>query len=237
MRIAKYIANCGYCSRRQAEKLIYSKKIKIDNKIVESPLTFVNDNNVVKIDEKIIQKSQTKIVLFYKPTGFLTTHKDPQGRKSIFDILPKDMKNLIFIGRLDMQSEGLIILTNNRKIANKLTNPKNEIERQYKVKIFGTTNFQQFILKLKHKIEINDILYKKIDVNIIKRTKNNTTMILTLIEGKNREIRNIMSYFDLKISKLIRIKFDHFSIENLKIGEYKVVSRKHVMQYENLLFP
>lgn len=225
MRIAKFISNSGYCSRRKAENIIYTENVYIDGKKVLSPIEFVNNNSIVTINNKIIKISKNiEIVLLYKPINTVTTHKDEMNRQSIFDILPKKMKKMVFIGRLDIKSEGLILLTNNRTFATNLTSPKNSIKRIYEVKVFGYINNIDIKKMLYTGIKINGFQYKSIVLEIIHSTNNNHWFRITLTEGKNREIRNIMEYFGLKISKLIRVKFGNFSLKNMLPGQYKIIN-------------
>ena len=219
MRIAKFISNSGYCSRRDAEKLISQKKVYINNKICLEPNVNVNISDKIEIDKKkIILKNELKLWKIYKPIKIICTNKDPQKRKTIFDMLPEKMPRVISIGRLDYMSEGLLLLTNNGDYARKMELPSSNIIRIYKVCIKGSIDKEKINL-INKGIKINKIIYNKIKVKIEKRNNNNAWLIFKLKEGKNREIRKICEYFNWHIIKLIRIQYGKFKISNQKPGE------------------
>ena len=226
MRIAKFISNSGYCSRRDAEKLISQKKVYINNKICLEPNINVSINDKIEIDKKkIILRNELKLWKFYKPVKIICTNKDPQKRKTIFDILPKKMPRVISIGRLDYMSEGLLLLTNNGDYARKMELPSSNIIRIYKVFIKGSIDKEKINL-INKGIKINKIIYNKIKIKIEKKNNNNAWLIFKLKEGKNREIRKICEYFNWHIIKLIRIQYGKFKISNQKPGE--------IMEVKNL---
>lgn len=166
-RIAKYIARAGFCSRRQAEEYISEGLVKVNGKIITSPIYFVNgDENIIIADKPLKNKTKTSLWLFNKPSGYLVTNFDPQGRSTIFDILPRDLPRLISVGRLDLNSEGLILLTNDGEFARALELPKNRLPRVYKVRAFGVFN----IKKLEHiaqGVTIEGVRYEPLKINII----------------------------------------------------------------------
>ena len=223
MRIAKYIAHSGHCSRRNAEKLIINKKVYINGILCLKPNINVNLNDKIRIENKIIKiEEKIKLWKFYKPIKTLCTNNDLQNRKTIFDILPINFPRVISIGRLDLMSEGLLLLTNNGDFARKIELPSSNVERIYKVCIQGIVS-QQAILKINSGILIQKILYKKVKVKILKSNEKNSWLLFSLKEGKNREIRNICKYFKLKITKLIRTQYGSIKLGNLKNGEVKEV--------------
>lgn len=223
MRIAKAISERGYCSRRDAEKLIFDARVKVNGELLISPSVLVAPEDVIEIDGKLLPpKEQSKLWIYHKPAGLITTHKDPQGRKTIFDSLPKNMPRVISVGRLDVMSEGLLLLTNSGELARKLEMPSSKIERKYKVRCFGKLNIDK--LKTSEKgIEIDGIKYRPKKISLIKSEKNNHWIEIILTEGKNREIRNILSHFGLKISKLIRISYGKYELGKLVPGEVQEV--------------
>ena len=225
MRIAKYIANAGYCSRREAEKLIFEKKVFINNSLCQLPNINIKENDKISVEGKII-KLQKKITLWklYKPINVICTNKDPKKRKTIFDILPKNLPRLITVGRLDFKSEGLILLTNNGDFARKLELPSSNILRVYRVCINKEIEKVK-IDKINTGIKINGIKYKKIHVKIEKIDQNKTWLKINLREGKNREIRNICNYFNWPILKLIRLQFGSIKITKDKPGQIKEINR------------
>ena len=225
MRIAKYISNAGYCSRRDAEKLILSGKVYINDILCEKPNVNVNPNDKILIEKKLVKlKNDIRLWKIYKPSRIICTNKDPQKRKTIFDILPNDFPRVISVGRLDFMSEGLLLLTNNGDYARKLELPSSDVLRIYRLCLKGniTTNM---IKQINRNISINGINYKKISAKIEKFQKPYTWVIFKLKEGKNREIRNICKFFKWNIVKLIRIQYGTIKLSKQKIGEIQEVKK------------
>ena len=225
MRIAKYIANGGYCSRREAEKLILNKKVKINNKLCIHPSEKVDQFDKVKVENKLV-KLEKKIRLWkiYKPIKYICSNKDKKNRKLIFNLIPPDFPRLISIGRLDFMSEGLLLFTNNGDYARKLELPKSNYERVYRVCIKGNID-KKDLIKINKGITINKIINNKIQTRIEKYSNNYSWLIVKLREGKNREIRNICEYFSWNIVQLIRIKYGPYKLLDLKKGEIKEIKK------------
>ena len=223
MRIAKYISNAGYCSRRDAEKLINKKIVYINKKLCEGPNINVSKKDKITINDKII-KLHTKIKLWklYKPSNVICTNNDPKKRKTIFDLLPKNMPRIISIGRLDFMSEGLILLTNNGDFARKMELPSSNILRVYRACIKGRVS-EDIIKKINFGISINGIFYKKIKVKIEKKTNLNYWLIFKLREGKNREIRNICKYYKWTVIKLIRLQYGSIRLTKQNPGQIEEI--------------
>ena len=224
MRIAKYISNAGYCSRRDAEKLILSGKVYINDILCEKPNVNVNPNDKIFIEKKLVKlKNSIRLWKIYKPPRIICTNKDPQKRKTIFDILPNDFPRVISVGRLDFMSEGLLLLTNNGDYARKLELPSSNVLRIYRLCLKGdiTTNM---IKQINRNISINGINYKKISAKIEKFQNPYTWVIFKLNEGKNREIKRIFSYFNSSIRKLHRYEFAGIKLGNIKSGKYRRIS-------------
>ncbi|MBT4108760.1 MAG: rRNA pseudouridine synthase [Pelagibacterales bacterium] len=225
-RIAKTIAESGICSRRQAENLISLGKVSVNGQKVDTPAFFVNTSDQIIINGKIIKKaSKAQLFILHKPKGMIVSSNDPQGRKTIYDIIPNNIKQLLYIGRLDFNTEGLLLLTNNGKLKRFFELPINKIERTYKVKIYGNINNIDNT-KLEKGIIIDNIKYGPIIIDILETKGKNSWITVKLTEGKNREIRKVMSYFHLHINDLIRIKFGPFILDNLKRGEILQVEEK-----------
>ena len=225
MRIAKYISNAGYCSRRDAEKLILSGKVYINDILCEKPNVNVNPNDKILIEKKLVKlKNNIRLWKIYKPPRIICTNKDPQKRKTIFDILPNDFPRVISVGRLDFMSEGLLLLTNNGDYARKLELPSSNVLRIYRLCLKGdiTTNM---IKQINRNISINGINYKKISAKIEKFQNPYTLVIFKLQEGKNREIRNICKFFKWNVVKLIRIQYGSIKLCNQKSGEIQEVKK------------
>lgn len=229
-RIAKVIADSGHCSRREAEKLIFEGRVSVNGKIIESPALLISDESI-KIDNKLINnKQKTRLWIFHKPAGFLTSSTDPKNRKTIYNILPSDLPRLISIGRLDYNSEGLLLMTTNGELARYVELPKTGWIRKYRVRVHGKIN--EYRLKnLINGITIDNIKYKFSEVKIEKSDSTNSWLILSLKEGKNREIRKVMEFFGLKVNRLVRISYGPFNLGNLSKGNMREISQKMINNF------
>lgn len=213
-RIAKVIAASGFCSRRDAEKLIAQGRVKVNGEVISSPALNVTDE-IVEVNGKLLaEKQKSRLFIYYKPVGLVTTHKDEQGRATVFDNLPNDLPRLISVGRLDINSEGLLLLTTDGALAREFELPKNNYERVYRVRVFGQLPRDNFAA-LKNGITIDGVNYGKIDVEIEKQGKNSWLKVV-LHEGKNREIRKVMKHFNLEVSRLIRLSYGKYKLGNLQ---------------------
>ena len=226
MRIAKFIANAGFSSRREAEKLIEEKIVKINGELCLHPSEIVGKNDKITIGKKIIQMSENiRLWKMYKPIKYICTTKDERQRKKIFDLIPQDFPRMISIGRLDFMSEGLILFTNSGDYSRSLELPSTGYERIYRVCIKGKIENKN-IEMINRGIKIDKINYNRIKIKIEKSNQIYTWIIVRLKEGKNREIRNICKYFEWKIVKLIRIQYGPYKLGKLregKIEEIKVI--------------
>mgnify|MGYP004650997783 CR=1 FL=1 len=215
-RIAKIIAGSGLCSRRMAEKLILDGKVSVNGNVISSPALNVSDDDCILVDGKPLnQKEETKLYIYHKPVGLITTHSDENGRKTIFDDIGDKFGRLLSIGRLDLNSEGLLLLTNDGEFQRFMESPKNEFERIYQVRVRGKLS-KEDILKLKNGIVVDGIKYKKIDVKVDKVLSSNSWLTVKLIEGKNREIRRTMQALGYEVNKLIRISYAGLELRKLE---------------------
>ena len=218
-RIAKIIARSGICSRREAERKILNGNVSVNGEIIASPAFNVIESDEIIVDGTPLQKpEQTKLFIYHKPVGLITSHSDSFGRKTVFETLPKQYGRLISIGRLDLNSEGLLLLTNDGEFQRFMESPKNEFERIYHVRIRGILS-QSDILKLKNGIVVDGIKYKSIDVKLDKKQSSNSWVFVKLTEGKNREIRKTMESLGYQVNRLIRISYAGLELRNLKPGE------------------
>ncbi|MBI1954080.1 MAG: rRNA pseudouridine synthase [Proteobacteria bacterium] len=214
-RLAKHLAHLGVCSRREAEKLIVSGAVCVNGQIITDPAVNVHSSDHILVHQKKVATCLTpRLFAYYKPKGLITTHRDPQGRPTVFDNISKNFGRLISIGRLDINSEGLLLLTNNPSLAHCAESPHTNWPRKYRVRIYGDlTNLD--LLKLKKGLTIDGMRYKPIDVDITQEGSCNHWLFITLYEGKNREIRRVMEYFGLQVNRLIRVQYGPFCLGSL----------------------
>ena len=228
MRIAKYISNAGICSRREAERLIENQQVKINDQLCIHPSIQVKEKDEIKVNGKLIKNIQSlRLWKLYKPVKYICTNNDPQKRKTIFNLIPKNYPRLISIGRLDYMSEGLILFTNNGDFSRKLELPSSKYERVYRVCIRGIID-KNDLQAINKGISINKVRYTKIYVAVEKYLKPYSWLIVKIKEGKNREIRKVMGHFHIHINDLIRTKFGPFSLNNLKRGEMMEVEENTI---------
>ena len=225
-RLAKFIARSGVCSRRAAEELILQKRVTVNGEIVDSPAYNVIGNEKILLDgEKLPTIEKTRLWTYYKPVGLVTTHKDNTNRPTVFDNLPVGMPRVISVGRLDLNSEGLLLLTNNGELSRTLELPQNGWSRRYKVKVHGFINKSR-IQTLERGVTIDGINYGPVKILIGEEKGTNTWLTITLHEGKNREIRRLMQYAGLEVARLIRLSYGPFQLGSLKKGEVKEITQK-----------
>ena len=235
IRIAKFIASTQICSRREAEKLIINGDVTVNGEKVIHPLFFVTNKDLINVKGKLLKKqSKIRLFIYNKSINLITSHKDPEGRPTVFDKIPKKLGRLISIGRLDYNTEGLLLLTNNGDLKRYLELPSNNIKRSYKVKVIGDIDNLK-IEEIRKGISINKVHYAPIKLKIISKTKNTTWIELQLTEGKNREIRKIIQYYNLKISRLIRISYGQFYLNDLKKNEVIEVNKSEMNNLISIL--
>lgn len=211
-RLAKRIAGAGICSRREAEKMIEQGVVCVNDQLITSPALNVTDQDIITVHGQVIgQAPKPRLWGYYKPVGVVTTHKDPQGRPTLFSELPESLPRVISIGRLDLNSEGLILLTNDSRLARYAELPSTGWPRCYKVRVFGEVNEQQ-LADLVHGITIDGVAYGRIEADLVRQQGRNAWLTITLYEGKNREIRTIMRHFGLHVNRLIRLAYGPFQL-------------------------
>ena len=225
-RIAKFIARSGVCSRRDAEKLIEQKRVTVNGETILSPAFNVSGEEKILIDgEKMPKIEADRLWLYYKPVGLVTTHKDDQGRPTVFEKMPVGMPRVISVGRLDLNSEGLLLLTNSGELSRKLELPSNGWTRRYKVKVHGHLN-EKKLKELENGCEVEGVKYGSIKVEVETKKTTNTWLIVSLTEGKNREVRKVMKFAGLDVARLIRLSYGPFQLGSMKEGEVKEVPQK-----------
>ncbi len=227
-RIAKRLARAGVCSRRDAEKMVSEGRVSVDGRIIASPALNVTDANVISVDGKPLSAAEeTRVWRYHKPTGVLTTSRDPRGRPTVFEKMPPEMPRVVSVGRLDFNTEGLLLLTNDGELARFLELPKNAWLRHYRVRVYGKVDPQK-IAALAKGVTISGIRYEpvKIEIEKGKEEGSNSWLSVTIREGKNREVRKIMEHLDLQVTRLIRVAFGPFPLGKLPRGGVEEVPRR-----------
>lgn len=225
-RLAKFIARSGINSRRGAEELIIQKRVTVNGETIDSPAFNVDGSEDIRLDgEKLPQREVTRMWLYYKPTGLITTHKDISGRPTVFENLPAGMPRVISVGRLDLNSEGLLLLTNNGELSRLLELPQNGWSRRYKVKVHGRV-LPDKLQALEKGVTIDGVSYGPVKIVLGESQGTNSWLTITLQEGKNREIRRLMQHIGLEVARLIRLSYGPFQLGSLKKGEVKEVPLK-----------
>jgi 23S rRNA pseudouridine2605 synthase len=234
-RISKFLSSYNIGSRREVEKMIVEGRIQLNGTKLTSPVHFVDEKDSIKVDGKLVLlKKNKQIYKFYKPQGYICSKQKQDDRGIVYEILPKKFKNFIFAGRLDINSEGLLIITNSGEIARNLELPKNEFIRKYKVRVYGILN-ENRLKNLSQGTTIDEINYKPFKYKIFNQDKKNFWLEIELKEGKNREIRELMRNINLRVNKLIRLEFGPFKLGTLKTGEIKIADNKEIKEYENYI--
>jgi len=217
-RIAKWLARAGVASRRDAEKLLADGAIKLNGKPVSHPATFVLPGDVVQVKGQVVDPpDRTRVWRYHKPDGLVTTHKDPEGRPTVFDKLRQQLPRVVSVGRLDLTSEGLLLLTNDGSLARRLELPSNGWLRRYRVRVFGYPDVAA-LKSLAKGITIDGVRYGPIEVEVDARKGDNTWLTVSLREGRNREIRRVMAHLGLSVSRLIRVAYGPFQLGTLERG-------------------
>ena len=217
-RIAKVMARAGLCSRREAETWIAQGRVKVNGKVINSPALDIGDSDKVEVNgNPLPQRERTRLFLYHKPAGLVTTNSDPQGRPTIYESMPADIPRVVSVGRLDIASEGLLLLTNDGGLARALELPDTGWVRKYRVRALGTIS-QARLDKLKDGISIDGVNYGSIDATIDRTTGANIWITFAIREGKNREVRNVLGALGLAVNRLIRVSFGPFNLGEIPEG-------------------
>ena len=236
-RIAKVLAHAGVASRREAERMIEEGRVSLNGKVLKTPAVKVGPGDDVRVDGKpIAEKPPTRLWRHHKPDGLVTTHADPQGRETVFQALPKDMGRVISIGRLDLTSEGLLLLTNDGELARVLELPSTGWTRRYRVRAYGDIT-EEAIQKLKNGITVEGVKYGPIEVVVDRRTGSNTWLNVGLKEGKNREVRKVLSAVGLTVNRLLRTAYGPFQLGALEKGKTEEIRRSVLREQLGKLYP
>jgi 23S rRNA pseudouridine2605 synthase len=226
MRIAKALARAGLCSRREAERWIDQGRVSVNGKILKTPACEVGPTDKVLVDGKPLPASEpVRLWRYYKPKGLVTTHKDPQGRPTVFASLPPELPRVVSIGRLDFNSEGLLLLTNDGALARHLELPATGWLRRYRVRAHGRIS-QKELDALEDGVEVEGVRYGPIEATLDSVQGANAWLTMALREGKNREVRRILAHLGLDVNRLIRISYGPFQLLDLKPGAVDAVKRR-----------
>ncbi|HEV7439292.1 MAG TPA: pseudouridine synthase [Methylobacterium sp.] len=217
-RIAKAIARAGIASRRDAEALIAEGRVTLNGRILASPAINVTEDDVITVDdEPLPARERTRLWVFHKPRGLVTTARDPEGRQTVFEALPDDLPRVVAVGRLDINTEGLLLLTNDGGLAKVIAHPDTGWLRRYRVRAHGDTN-QAELDKLRKGVTIDGMEYGPIEANLDRVQGDNLWLTLGLREGKNREVKRILEHLGLSVNRLIRLSFGPFQLGDLEVG-------------------
>lgn len=226
MRIAKAMARAGLCSRREAERWIADGRVSVNGKLLDTPACEVSDKDRVLVDGKPLPTAEAvRLWRYYKPKGLVTTHKDPQGRPTVFASLPPELPRVISVGRLDFNSEGLLLLTNSGELARHLELPATGWLRRYRVRAHGRVA-QDELDALQNGVEVEGVHYGPIEATIDSVQGANAWLTVALREGKNREVRRILAHLGLDVNRLIRVSYGPFQLLDMKPGEVEGVKRR-----------
>ena len=242
-RIAKRLARAGLCSRREAERWIEARRVSVDGAVLTTPATIVTEASEILVDGKPIpEPERPRLFRYHKPEGLVTTNRDPEGRATVFERLPKDLPRLISVGRLDIASEGLLLLTNDGELARHLELPSTGWQRRYRVRVYGTVD-DGALKSLARGVTIDGVAYGPIEASVDEPEREggraNSWLSVRLREGKNREVRRVLEHLGLKVSRLIRTAYGPFELGELPRGGVEEVPRKHLREqlgaiYKNL---
>lgn len=233
-RLNKYIASSGICSRRKADELIESGVVMVNGKIITELGYGVQPKDKVFVNKQLIHPVKHEYYRFYKPAGYITTSDDEKNRKTIYDLLPERLHHLKPVGRLDRESTGLLILTNDGDLINDLTHPSAKVPKLYRVSINGQIT-QNDIDKMVKGIEIEADKKAYAQVDVLDIDKNSTTMEILLFQGMNRQIRKMFEYLGYEVVSLKRIQHATLNLDGLKRGEFKPIKPQQIKELRNFI--
>jgi len=222
-RIAKWLARAGVASRRDVERMLAEGRVRLNGAVLTHPASFVRDGDRVQVDGRVVAAPEgTRLWRYHKPDGLVTTHRDPEGRPTVFEHLPRELPRVISVGRLDLTSEGLLLLTNDGALARRLELPATGWLRRYRVRVHGHPD-PQALAALARGVTIEGVRYGPVEAGLDAAKGENAWLTIGLREGRNREVRRIMEHLSLPVSRLIRISYGPFQLGNLPRGAVQEV--------------
>ncbi|MDD9841862.1 MAG: pseudouridine synthase [Alphaproteobacteria bacterium] len=229
-RIAKLLARAGVASRREAEKMIIAGRVQVNGETIRTPALNILPSHAICVDgQPLAAPEPCRLWRYHKPRGLITTTRDPKARPSIFDNLPPDLPRIMTIGRLDINTEGLLLLTNDGALKRYLELPQTGWIRRYRVRAFGTPNKAR-LEKIKKGVKIDNITYRPADIELERQQGSNVWLTIALREGKNREIKKLLAYAELQVNRLIRLSFGSFQLGKLPTGAVEEIPRRVLRQ-------
>ena len=222
VRIAKFIADSGIASRRAAEDLIAHGAVSVNDQKIDTPVCFVDENDTIIVNgKKVIKKSDTKLYAFHKPVNTMTTRADPNGRQTIYDVLPNEYKNLRYIGRLDYKTTGLLLMTTDGELARKMTLPSSHIPRTYIATVYGDLSKLDLA---RRGITVRGIKYAPMKIDVI----DDKHLRVEIVEGKKNEVRIVLAAVGAPVKKLHRISFGKIELGNIPVGKIREMNQKTI---------
>ena len=233
-RLNKYIAQSGICSRRDADEFILAGRVQVNGKVITELGFKISEKDKVFVDKVLVRPKKLEYYSFYKPSGYITTSDDEKGRKTIYDVIPKELSALKPVGRLDKDSSGLIILTNDGELINQLTHPSIKVPKIYIVSVPGKIN-QEHVRQMSAGIEIEKGKKAYADVVVLEATNRSTMMQITLYQGMNRQIRKMFEFLGFEVKSLKRVQHATITIGDLKRGEVKPIKPLQIRELKKYL--
>lgn len=234
-RIAKLLARAGIASRREVERMIAEGRVALNGEKLTTPATILTSLAGVTVDGKPVKAPEpARLFRYHKPTGLLTAERDPKGRPTIYDRLPKGLPRVVPVGRLDLNTEGLLLLTTDGELKRQLELPSTGVERSYRARAYGRVSQAQ-LEDLMMGIEIEGVRYGSINANLERRTGTNVWIEMRLKEGKNREVRRVLEHLGLKVSRLIRTSYGPFALGDLPAGGVDEIRRQDLAAFRKTL--
>jgi 23S rRNA pseudouridine2605 synthase len=230
-RIAKVLARAGLCSRRDAERWITDGRVSVNGEKLTSAARNVSDTDNVLVDGKPLpDKEKVRLWRYHKPPGLVTTHKDEKGRQTVFETLKGDLPRVVSVGRLDLNSEGLLLLTNDGGLARELEHPSRGWVRRYRVRVHGRVT-PEALAELKNGVTVEGVRYGPINA-LLEREQGaaNAWLVMSLTEGKNREVRKVLAHLGLTVTRLIRVSYGPYHLGNLDRGQVEEVTGKVIAE-------